>query len=802
MSTVARFTPSTMPAEQLERLFVVRHATLDRLMTYVADLGTTPSPHHTLLIGPRGSGKTHLISLVSHRSRRLIEQGAHFQIAWLPEDPWTIVSYRHLLGAVLQALDAESEPHNLDEAENEMRLRASTRENNPILILAENIDHILNNLGDLGQQKLRHLLQTEPNLLLIGTSTRLDRNLSSNSRPFFGFFDTIRLKPFSSEEAKAMLLAVARESGDKELESRLNGNDALARIHIIAHLAGGQPRLWALLGNALSVEQLDHLADLLLNCVDDLIPYYREQLVRLSPQQRLIVAKFAVEDRPLPVKELAWCTGVDQRTAAKTVGDLTDRGWLRPVSTVFADLLDRRRTYYELAEPLARLAFQVKASHGEPLHLIIDFLITWFDADQLRSADDSDYSRAALRKMAQDSIVGFARGLTELPDPREPSLNLLGRVEDALAAISDGDAEPIMLLPSTLRQAIEYRMGASRDLTPIRLLLLNSALKKVEYILLSGLIASWLERADRLDQEVHSPESRLMLARWLIASQRPHEAEAVLARITPDEEQLLDTSVIARAYLMAGNPRKAIQLFERDANSRARTLGPEHPNTLTAQANLAIVYKSIGDYDKAIDLLKQALEISERTLGFDRPSTNTARNNLAIVYTSSGQSKKAIALHQQALEHSENTFSTNTLDIRRKLAFLYRNTGEIEKALTLLEENFIDSQRIFDADSPHVSIARYDLARAYEIAGRFDELISLHKQTLAAEFRVPESSNHNIRILIARNNLARAYESAGRRHEARLLYENNVSEAEHFLDPEHFELETFRDNLTRVTRAT
>ena len=194
---------------------------------------------------------------------------------------------------------------------------------------------------------------------------------------------------------------------------------------------------------------------------------------------------------------------------------------------------------------MARLAFQVKASHGDPLHLIIDFLITWFDADQLRSADDSDYSRAALMKMTQDSVVGSSRGLTELPDSRVPSLNLLGRVEDALAAISEGDAEPIMLLPSALRQAIEYRMGASRDLTSIRLLLLNSALKEVEDILLKDFIASWLERADRLDQEVHSPESRLMLARWLIASQRLNEAEAVLKGISSEEEQLLNTSVIA-----------------------------------------------------------------------------------------------------------------------------------------------------------------------------------------------------------------------------------------------------------------
>ena len=36
-----------------------------------------------------------------------------------------------------------------------------------------------------------------------------------------------------------------------------------------------------------------------------------------------------------------------------------------------------------------------------------------------------------------------------------------------------------------------------------------------------------------------------MLARWLIASQRLNEAEAVLKGISSEEEQLLNTSVIA-----------------------------------------------------------------------------------------------------------------------------------------------------------------------------------------------------------------------------------------------------------------
>ena len=99
---------------------------------------------------------------------------------------------------------------------------------------------------------------------------------------------------------------------------------------------------------------------------------------------------------------------------------MTDRGWLEPVSTIFADLLDRRRTYYELTEPLARLAFQIKESRGEPLPFIIDFLINWFDADQFRSSDKSTYGQATLMEMGQDEVGGLVRQLTSLPDSRVP----------------------------------------------------------------------------------------------------------------------------------------------------------------------------------------------------------------------------------------------------------------------------------------------------------------------------------------------------------------------------------------------
>ena len=804
MSTVSisRFTPSTMPEDLLERLFVVRQPILERLMDRVANLGTTPSPHHTLLVGPRGAGKTHIISLVYHRSKKLIAQGARFQIAWLPEDPWVIMSYRHMLSEILRSIHPKQRPQNRDEAELDAQLRAVIKENGSILILAENFDQILDALGEQGQQKLRHLLQTGSNILIIGSTTRLDRNLSDHSHPFFGFFDTIRLTPFSPEEARKMLATLAIEGKDEKLRKRLEDDAALSRICAIAHLAGGQPRLWALLGSALTVEQLDHLTDLLLSRFDDLTPYYQEQLARLSPQQRLVVAELASADRPLAVKELAGRIGADQRSVAKTVSDLTDRGWLEPVSTIFADLLDRRRTYYELAEPLARLAFQIKESRGEPLPLVIDFLINWFDADQLRVSDKSDYGQAALMEMEQDEVGGLVRRLTSLPDSRVPSLDLIGRVEDALAAISDGDAEPIMSLQSTLRQAIEHRAGPSLNITPIRLELLESALEEVGDVPRRQSSAEWVARAERLDREMHSSGSRLMLVRWLAASWRFDEAEAALDTILSENDKLTGADTVARAYLSTGLLNQAIALFEQNLADRERILGPNHPDTLASRNNLASAYRSADRLEQATDLLEQNLTEALRILGPDHPHTLIIRDNLARAYRSAGRLEQAIDLLEQNLADSERILGPNrphTPASRNNLARAYQDAGKLEKAIDLFEQTLADRERILGPNHPHTLITRNNLARAYQDAGRLEQAIGLFEQTLADRERVLGPDHPH--TLTSRDNLARAYQDAGRLEQAIDLFEQTLTDSERILGPNHPWTTLFRDNLARAREA-
>ena len=378
MSTISRFTPSLQPRALLEQVFVVRQPLLDRIVARAVDASASSGRNHTLLVGARGSGKTHLLTLVYYRIHDLIDHDARLQVAWLPEDPWGVISYRHLLREIASRVEPTAPdgiPERATVEDLEARLSDHARRHGPIVVLIENLDQVLSQLGEQGQQQLRHLLQATGALLLVATTTSLDRNLSDQARPFYGFFTTTKLDPFTVDQAQEMLIALALARGDATLARDLSSPTARARIQTIAHLAGGQPRMWATLGAALEIHQLHRLVELLLTRFDDLTPFYQERLARLSNQQRLVVIELADADHPLHVAELAHRLDIDQRSLAKTMTELVDRNWVAPVRTPITDLLDRRRTYYELSEPLARIAFQLKATRGgDPLPLVIDFL--------------------------------------------------------------------------------------------------------------------------------------------------------------------------------------------------------------------------------------------------------------------------------------------------------------------------------------------------------------------------------------------------------------------------------------------
>ena len=63
----SRYSPGNMDRESLETLFVGRRDVMDDVLTRATGSIEASQKHYLLLVGPRGSGKTHFLALAHHR---------------------------------------------------------------------------------------------------------------------------------------------------------------------------------------------------------------------------------------------------------------------------------------------------------------------------------------------------------------------------------------------------------------------------------------------------------------------------------------------------------------------------------------------------------------------------------------------------------------------------------------------------------------------------------------------------------------------------------------------------------------
>lgn len=777
------FTPSLAPAEVLERLFVARHQLADDIVDRIRAAATSRTRNHTLLIGPRGAGKTHLVSLVYHRAARLRDAGEiEVQLAWLPEDPWSTTSYRRLLDAIVDHLEPglglAEQPTSIEEIEALLAGRAT--ELGPLVCFIENLDQVFDAIGAHGQQRLRHLAQARTLLFVAGTTT-LSHDLSDQAAPFYGFFTTARLEPLTVEQAAEMLHRIAVYQGKDDAAAYLQTEQAIARLRAVAHLAGGQPRIWALLARAVTVGGLEELVQLLMTRFDDLTPYYQEQLARLSPQQRDVVVTLAELDHPANVKELAESTGIDQRSLAKTMVELRERGWVTETDSPLTRLLDRRRTYYELGEPLARLAFQLKASRGTPIQLVVEFLKSWFDPkelanEQLEDQLTLDYLQQAATGHETDPVLAVSRRLRALPASRVPVLDLLGQLDDACAHLAAGDPEPLLRMPSALRTAIEAQLAAEETdatsaATALRVRLHQDALEEFGHVPLP-VGHTWLARAMQLvATSADRPRPMEIVIEWLGRLWRFDEAEDVLAeheRVigTDHPDTITARAKLAYSYWSAGRVQTAIVMEQRVIADRERVLGPDHPDTLLARNNLAVSYHSAGRIEEAVALKEKVLADRERVLGPDHPDTLSARGNLAVSYRAQGRAEEALSMLEGVVERNEETFGVDhsrTLTSRANLAISYRLAGRTNEGMALEEQVVADRERVLGPDHPDTLLARGNLAVSYWSLGRIEEALVIEERVLAGRERLLGPDHPE--TLTARGNLAQSYWLQGRAEE-------------------------------------
>ena len=141
----------------------------------------------------------------------------------------------------------------------------------------------------------------------------------------------------------------------------------------------------------------------------------------------------------------------------------------------------------------------------------------------------------------------------------------------------------------------------------------------------------------------------------------------------------------------------------------------------------------------------------------------------------------------------------DTLTVRGNLAYAYQVAGRLDEVIPLYERTVADCERGQGDTHPDTLTVRTNLAAAYHAAGRLDEAISLYERTVADCERGQGDTHPN--TLHSRNNLAYAYRAAGRLDEAISLYERTLADCERVLGDTHPNTLTSRNNLAFVRHA-
>lgn len=408
MAIFSTFSPSAMSPELIEGTFVQRGSLAERLVDIFAHSTGRQSKHNVLLIGPRGIGKSHLVSLVYHRLKAKPELADKVCIAYLKEDEWGINSFLDLLMRTLSALKEEASlPINTignlpDEGQAEAhvwKLLQDVIQNKTLLLIVENLDSVFRKIGDHGQKQWRALIQTHPQWAILATTPALFSGVSRQISPFYGFFEVIYLQPLSFDDALALLQRLSALNRDEETTAFLETAVGRARVRAVQHLAGGNHRIFVLFYDFLNQSGSQHFVTPLLKTVDALTPYYQSQMERLSPQQQKIVNFLCEHRKPATVTTIASGCFTTHQTAASQLKQLLSNRYVR---------VDRigRESFYELTEPLLRICVETKTHHERPLNLLVDFIRYWFSREELEhrlsAAGERDPGRpyfiAALRE--------------------------------------------------------------------------------------------------------------------------------------------------------------------------------------------------------------------------------------------------------------------------------------------------------------------------------------------------------------------------------------------------------------------
>ena len=389
---IRKFNPGVFQKhEEVIEQFVVRHHELRTAMETLRGNIDAPSCQHLLIIAPRGRGKTMLLARTaaeirtsSELSQKLLpvrfmeESHEIFNMGdfWLEtlfhlarEIDSSNASLAQELRASHSDLTQQWRGGDLEERALSTVLKTADELDRQLVLMVENLQAMNNAVDDLFGWKLRKVLQTEPQIMLLATATTRFKGLDDVEQPFFELFRTIFLDPLDTEESRCLWqMATGDEMGGR----------AIRPLEI---LTGGDPRLLIATAQFARHLPMRALLENIVSLVDDHTEYFRAHLEGFAKTERRVYLAVIDLWQPSTANEIAARARMDIRTTSSLLGRLIDRG------AIAADGKGKMRRYTAV-QRLYSIYYKMRHEQGSPtvINHLIAFMIEFYSTAELVDA--------------------------------------------------------------------------------------------------------------------------------------------------------------------------------------------------------------------------------------------------------------------------------------------------------------------------------------------------------------------------------------------------------------------------------
>jgi non-specific serine/threonine protein kinase/serine/threonine-protein kinase len=231
----------------------------------------------------------------------------------------------------------------------------------------------------------------------------------------------------------------------------------------------------------------------------------------------------------------------------------------------------------------------------------------------------------------------------------------------------------------------------------------------------------------------------------------------------PDHPDTLSALfVLAENEMILGHYQEAEALHRRAWEGRQRVLGGEHRDTLTAQNALAMCLFDLDRRAEGELLERRVVEISSRVLGADHEDTLRANTNLANMLEARGEVAEAEALLKDTLERKRRTIGSDhpsTLDTMHTLGLLLQNAARHAESEPYTREVYATRLRVLGPDHPDTLGAKGNLALLVRRQGKLEEAEALTREVVDSYIRLlgdrhetTLNNMNNLGMVLAREN--------------------------------------------------